>query len=179
MLGCSHCKRNNTLQMSILNLVNFLQQSRIQKHGHVRSSILTTLHCAAFRWQPMQNHLCMHHLIRSKLHCWGMTPTQKGYVPLVHHGAQHRSVVHNAGRWCTTQLCTIGVMHNAGSTNTCVHPPIQIPEITNLYVLILKVKWKDFAICQPIQVVRQRPYIGGKLPRLQLRQLVFYYQRGP
>ncbi len=39
--------------------------------------------------------------------------------PLVHHGAHRRLVVHNAGRWCTTQSCTHQVVHNIGLTNPC------------------------------------------------------------
>ena len=37
--------------------------------------------------------------------------------PLVHHGAHHSSVMHNAAQQCTMQLCTIVVVHNVASTN--------------------------------------------------------------
>ncbi len=33
------------------------------------------------------------------------------------HGAQRRLVVHNAGRWCTTYVCTVEMVHNVASTN--------------------------------------------------------------
>ena len=45
----------------------------------------------------------------------GETPTSHGHrSPLCTMvlGAQHWSVMHNAGRWCTTQSCTHKVVHN-------------------------------------------------------------------
>ena len=40
------------------------------------------------------------------------------YVPLVHHGAQRRLVVHNGGRWCTALSCT----HKPRQTHTQAGP---------------------------------------------------------
>ena len=53
------------------------------------------------------------HFNRTELRCappmtFGATPTSDG----------HRStMVHNAGRWCTTSSCTHEVVHNVGLTN--------------------------------------------------------------
>ncbi len=47
---------------------------------------------------------------------WSHVTSWHHIVPIVHH-AQRRSVVHNAGRWCTTQSCTVEVVHNVALTN--------------------------------------------------------------
>ena len=82
---------------------------------------LTTPHCSPSRWwliTYMTNHHHVHHQISMKLHCAPPKCTElyccKGIKKwpsfygwnciwlAYHNSAQCRSVVHNAGRWCTT-----------------------------------------------------------------------------
>ncbi len=87
-----------------------------------RTLRLTTLNCTLSReWflTNMKNRL-VYHLIGTKLCCAlsKCMSVQNYIVNLDLHVCCQRSlVVHNTGRWCKTQLCTIELVHNVGSTN--------------------------------------------------------------
>ncbi len=98
-------------------------------HHHVHHIISAKLHCVPPKCMSIQNFivnldlftcfelifcfraLVTHQTWTKKMRNDGVTPTSKKSK------SSFCTMVHNAGRWCTTQLCTVEVVHNKASTN--------------------------------------------------------------
>ena len=107
-----------------LPVLVFFFTSHVSSRGYrirpIRSfclSLLTCLHCAPFQWYLAT--LCTTNLHCAPPNCVvhhgaerGLNLFRSSEKPLLlkklgPHGAQRRSIVHNAGWWCATQFCTI------------------------------------------------------------------------
>ncbi len=108
---------------------------------HQYKPTLSTVICMCIvhhRMTILRVHALVYHLS-----IFALNPLQYMKNSLVHHGACPRSVVQNAGQWCTMKFCTIEVVHNIGSTNAIVQFYSWIKALMMFaYIFSLSVWWE-------------------------------------